>query len=290
MYFVSKLARDDGVIVVLSGDGRDELYAGYTRWMDYLRLYEGVPYRALRAAPAPLRSLAGSVGRALLRKENQREVIRRAAAGQELFWGGTTFNTGQLTSMLAPDVFAGGDLWSRLPLQQLQEDFHLSLGRNPATPLAWMSYAALKGNLLEDYLMRLDKMGMAASIEGRVPLLDHEFIRWSQSIPASEKYPGYRNKHLLREAAYRLLPREIIDRPKMGFCAPVESWLADAFGAQLVDSLRLLQEREQIFNPAWFHEFSKSTDRGGGAALGNAHWSLLMLGQWYAQWIGNVEH
>jgi asparagine synthase (glutamine-hydrolysing) len=150
-----------------------------------------------------------------------------------------------------------------------------------------MSYLALKGSLLEDYLMRLDKMGMAASIEGRVPLLDHEFIRWSQSIPAEQKYPGYRNKYLLREAAYRLLPRELIDRPKMGFCAPVESWLAEAFGAQLIDSLRLLQEREKVFNPDWFRRFSESTDRGGGAALGSAHWSLLMLGQWYAQWIEN---
>ena len=139
--------------------------------------------------------------------------------------------------MLRSDVFGVGDLWSRLPLPQLQHDFRDSLGNNPSTPLAWMSYAAMKGNLLEDYLMRLDKMGMAASIEGRVPLLDHEFIRWSQSIPAAHKYPGYRNKHLLRQVAYRLLPRELIDRPKMGFCAPVESWLAIRIAAALDHSL-----------------------------------------------------
>jgi asparagine synthase (glutamine-hydrolysing) len=287
MYFVSKLARDNGVIVVLSGDGGDELYAGYNRWMDYLRLYEGGAYRLLRATPGPLRSLAGGVGQALLRKENQREVLRRAASGQELFWGGTTFKTSQLAEMLAKDIFSGDDLWSRLPLEQLQQDFRLSLGRNPETPLAWMSYATLKGNLLEDFLMRLDKMGMAASVEGRVPLLDHEFIRWSQSIPASKKYPGYRNKHLLREAAYRLIPRELIDRPKMGFCAPVESWLAEAFGAQLGDSLRLLQERERVFNPAWFRTFSDNAAKPGGLGFAGAHWSLLMLGQWYTQWISN---
>src|SRR5436190_10237326 len=133
--------------------------------------------------------------------------------------------------------------------------------------------------------MRLDKMGMAASIEGRVPLLDDEFIRWSQSIPSEMKYPGYRNKYLLRAAAYRLLPREIIDRPKMGFCAPVESWLAEAFGTQLADSLRLLQEREQVFNTGWFQEFSKAAANGGVASLASANWSLLMLGQWYTQWI-----
>src|SRR5436190_23704407 len=106
--------------------------------------------------------------------------------------------------------------------------------------------------------MRLDKMGMAASIEGRVPLLDDEFIRWSQSIPSEMKYPGYRNKYLLRAAAYRLLPREIIDRPKMGFCAPVESWLEKAFGDQLKDGLHLLQKREHIFNNTWFDKLNEN--------------------------------
>jgi asparagine synthetase B (glutamine-hydrolysing) len=223
----------------------------------------------------------------LLRKENRREILRRAAAGQELFWGGTTFKTRHLTTMLATSVFPGGDLWSLLPLPQLHQDWRLSLRDNPATPLAWMSYVTLKGNLLEDFLMRLDKMGMAASIEGRVPLLDHEFIRWSQSIPAERKYPRYRNKHLSREVAYRVLPRELIDRPKMGFCAPVESWLAEGFGTQLGDSLRLLQEREHVFNPAWFREFSQRTAEPSGMSFANAHWSLLMLGQWYTQWITN---
>ena len=287
MYFVSKLARENGVIVVLSGDGGDELYAGYQKWMDYLRLYEGAPYRVMRAMPAGLRSAAGSLARTVIRKENQREVMRRAAVGQELFWGNTTFKSDQLARMLSSDVFDGGDLWSRLPLPDLQKDFRRSLGHNPETPLAWMSYCALKGSLLEDYLMRLDKMGMAASIEGRVPLLDHEFLRWSQSIPEVHKYPGYRGKHLLREVAYRLLPRELIDRPKMGFCAPVEAWLSDAFGAQLGESLRLLQEHERVFNPGWLRQFAEKNEKADGMALAGPYWSLLMLGQWYGQWIKN---
>jgi len=286
MYFVSKLARDSGVIVVLSGDGGDELYAGYNKWMEYLRLYEGIPYRSLRAAPPRVRSLAGNVGQALLRKESQREVVRRMAAGQELFWGGTTFKSRELRTMLAPDIFSTEDLWSALPLEQLRQDFRAGLGQNTETPLAWMSYVALKGNLLEDYLMRLDKMGMAASIEGRVPLLDHEFIRWSQSIPTEHKYPRYRNKHLLRQAAYRLLPRDLIDRPKMGFCAPVESWLSKAFGSRLHEGLRTLQQREQIFDTKWFSHFSDAAAQQGSFAFSGAHWSLLMLGQWYAHWIG----
>lgn len=284
MYFVSKLAREQGVIVVLSGDGGDELYAGYNRWMDYLRLYHGA-YGLLRRSPGMVRRLVGSLGKVFFRQNNQREIIRRVAAGEELFWGGTTFKTEVLAGMLADDIWADGSLWERLPLRSLKQDFLQSLGQDGYDPLEWMSYAAIKGGLLEDFLMRLDKMGMAASIEGRVPLLDHEFIRWSQSIPAGMKYPGYQNKRLLRQAAFRLLPRELIDRPKMGFCAPVEAWLAEAFGGQLQDSLRLLQERERIFTPAWFQSFQNQPAGFTGAA--GSYWSLLMLGQWYDHWIGH---
>jgi len=285
MYFVSKLARDNGVIVVLSGDGGDELYAGYNKWMDYLRIYESTSYRLLRAAPRPLRNLVGAIGQSLLPQENQREIVRRAASGQELFWGGTSFKSNQLTRMLASDLFDDGELWATLPLQDLRQDFRRSLAGKPESPLAWMSYVALKGNLQEDYLMRLDKMGMAASVEGRVPLLDHEFIRWSQSIPDNRKYPHYKNKHLLREVAYRVLPRELIDRPKMGFCAPVESWLKQTFGKQLGGSLELLQQNERVFNDSWYREFSENVAKSNGLTFAGAHWSLLMLGQWYTHWI-----
>jgi asparagine synthase (glutamine-hydrolysing) len=287
IYFVSRLARDNGVIVVLSGDGGDELYAGYNRWMEYLRLYDR-GWRHFGALPQPARALAGAVARPLLRRANQRELARRSVAGEELFWGGTVFKPEELQAMCAPDLHTDGALWNALPLARWRADFERLPGAH--ADLDWMSYAALKGNLLEDFLMRLDKMGMAASIEGRVPLLDHEFIRFSQSIPAAAKYPGYHNKRLLRQVARRLLPAEIVDRPKTGFCAPVEAWLAGAFGAQLADGLAELQAHERVFAPAWLESVLARArgvciPGGGGAGLGSSDWALLALGQWYARWI-----
>ena len=73
--------------------------------MDYLRLYEGAPYQVMRYMPVGLRSVAGRLARTVIRKENQREVMRRAAVGQELFWGNTTFKSNQLEKMLS-DAFS----------------------------------------------------------------------------------------------------------------------------------------------------------------------------------------
>jgi len=282
MYFVSRLARDNGVIVVLSGDGGDELFAGYNRWMEYLRLYSR-GWRQFRAMPAPMRRLAGGAAVAALRSRSQRELIRRGMAGEELFWGGTAFKPAQLANMLAPEMQPNGNLWNILPVSRWRAAFDSERDSDSGDYLEWMAYAALKGNLLEDFLMRLDKMGMAASIEGRVPFLDHEFIASSLSIPPAIKYTGYQNKRILKEVARRLLPDDVVDRRKTGFCAPLESWLEEAFGPQLTEGLTLLQQRERVFNWSWFEQTLAAIKQGKGMAAN--YWTLLALGQWYARWI-----
>lgn len=278
-YFVSQLARDNGVIVVLSGDGGDELYAGYNKWMTYLRLYKS--WRVFRALPYPVRQLSGSLAQAFTRQDAYRELLRRGMADEELFWGGTMFKPGQLENLLAPDLVVNGHLWQVLPLGQWYDQY-VTNHPTPDDYLPWMSYVALKGNLLEDYLMRLDKMGMAASIEGRVPFLDHEFVSLSLSIPSKIKYPNYQNKYLLRQIAKRILPEDIVNRPKQGFCAPVESWLAEAFGDSLLAGLEGMQQKERIFNEDWLKEVRNQVANG---RLASVHWGLLSLGQWYTQWI-----
>ena len=281
-YFVSKLARDNGVIVMLSGDGGDELFAGYNRWMEYLRVYER-GWRQLRAMPALARQLVGGLAQSFLPRDEQREIVRRAVAGEEMFWGGTAFKPAQLAAMLAPDLQPNGSLWECLPIRRWRQAFEESTRGRPTDYLEWMTYASLKGNLLEDFLMRLDKMGMAASIEGRVPMLDHEFIALSLSIPPQLKYPGYRNKHLLREIARRLLPDDVVDRRKTGFCAPVEVWLGEAFAPQLADGLFQLQARERLFDPAWISQTLNGIKNGSG--LTARYWALLALGQWHVRWL-----
>jgi len=185
--------------------------------------------------------------------------------------------------MLAPDLHPNGSLWESLPIRRWRQAFDESTRGRSIHYLEWMTFASMKGNLLEDFLMRLDKMGMAASIEGRVPMLDHEFIALSLSIPPLLKYPGHRSKHLLREVARRLLPDDVVDRRKIGFCAPVEDWLGDAFAPQLAEGLFQLQARERLFNPGWIGQALSGIHSGSG--LSARYWALLTLGQWYARWL-----
>ena len=281
-YFVSQLARDNGVIVVLSGDGGDELFAGYNRWMDYLRLYDR-GWRQLPALPHPLRQMVGALSQRWLPRESQRETVRRGVAGEELFWGGTAFKPRELAAMLNEALRPNGHLWAQLPLARWQTAFKAGGGHDGKDYLAWMAYASLKGTLLEDYLMRLDKMGMAASIEGRVPMLDHEFVALSLSLPTALKYPGYRNKHLLREVARRVLPSDVVDRRKTGFCAPVDAWVSEVFADELAAGLALLQSHEHVFEPTWLAGVVERLRQGHVSAASD--WALLALGQWYRRWI-----
>ncbi len=88
-----------------------------------------------------------------------------------------------------------------------------------------MSYAALKTDLVEDYLVRLDTMGMAESIEGRVPLLDPHLVQYALNLSQTEKIGGrYQQKALFRETVRPVLPTYITERPKQGFCPPVADW------------------------------------------------------------------
>jgi asparagine synthase (glutamine-hydrolysing) len=143
--------------------------------------------------------------------------------------------------------------------------------------LAWMSYASLKTHLVEDYLARLDKLGMQESVEGRVPLLDPVLARWAFRVPQRVKVPGYRQKALFRSAVEELLPGYIVDRPKQGFNAPVGAW-ASALLAERLDGESPLVE-EGIVTAETARELMRSGSTGESFAL----WALGTLTVWCRQ-------
>ncbi|MBI2923447.1 MAG: asparagine synthase (glutamine-hydrolyzing) [Planctomycetes bacterium] len=210
-YLVAKLAREKGVPVLLSGDGADELFAGYDRYLSdaLVSSYRRVPGWA-RAMASPFMRMNVNLGK-LDRKA-------RLAPGPDryLTWH-ENFASGERRSL------------SAAPLPQpdfVREVVGRVVGRNQDECFQErLLYTDLKLWIAEESNMRMDKMSMLASVETRAPFLDHHLVEFAAGIPFAEKIRGRRYKALLRDAFRDLLPPEIHRRSKWGFIPPASEWL-----------------------------------------------------------------
>jgi asparagine synthase (glutamine-hydrolysing) len=277
VYFVSKLARDHGVIVCQVGEGADELFCGYPFWdriLDKQQMMTG-PGRALFSggAMAALR-LAGHQ-RSLLY-----EQCRRVRRGQPLFWGGAEAFTQRgkelLLSARLHQRYQGRTSWDYL--STVHQRF-IEQAWEPS-PLHWMTYLDLNLRLPELLLMRVDKMSMGASIECRVPFLDHKFVEFALSLPQRVVHRPGQPKSLLKKAVAGLLPDEIIHRPKQGFGVPITEWFVDLMGDRVRDTLRQFARDTDYFNAGEIEELLRRRRT-------TQMWYLYNFALWWKRYIGN---
>lgn len=288
LYYVSKLARDSGTIVVQVGEGSDEIFSGYENYVRHLRIYEKFWQHAERF-PLSLRRAASAFARPALeatgRKRAVIELLRRLGADEPLFWGGVvvydeTFKPRVLSKQMRERMRGR----SSLEVVNTYLD-HIERERPSSDFLSRMTYLELKLRLPELLLMRVDKITMATSVEARVPFLDHNLVEYAMALPRELKVEGRSGKHILKRALEEILPRDLLYSTKRGFGAPVREWFRNGLGEWFDSHLMNSTMRRRDFFDYKFIARLLDEHRRGEREWGFHLWALLNLSLWYERWI-----
>jgi asparagine synthase (glutamine-hydrolysing) len=213
LYFLAKLAREQ-VTVVLSGEGADEIYAGY-EWYD-----ETPAMQKYKKLPQTLRQAAASIAKRLPYFKGHDFIIKCTGKPEDYFFGQAfIFNDVEVKKLLKPEYRVGPSAREvTAPIYKRVED---------KSELDKKQYLDINLWLPGDILLKADKMSMASSLELRVPFLDRVVMEQAQVLPHEYKINGKNTKYIFRKAANKTLPDEWADRKKMGFPVPIRYWLRE---------------------------------------------------------------
>ena len=279
-FMVSKMARDF-VTVVLSGDGGDELFAGYTRYV-------------IDQRRGGLEKLPQAIRQNFLQTISRR--LPHGAKGKNYLYNVSLDAVGRYIDSISHF----GDLKKEaLYSDDFRQNLDGGFGRGAEVfrsiaesisnekAVDRLLYLDSKTYLPSDILTKVDRMSMANSLEARVPLLDHKLIEFVQTIPAALKLKGAETKYIFKKAMEGIVPREILYREKQGFGVPINEWI----NAQLKDRIRetLLEKRsvERGFFEPKYVETLLSEHQTGRRDHSHAVWILWMLELWHRQFADN---
>jgi asparagine synthase (glutamine-hydrolysing) len=266
-YFVSKLAREH-VTVSLSGDGGDELFAGYWHYLRLSRLLK------LHRWPKLLRHLSSQIGTHIIPSgRHKHDFFHRLGGPQSELY---------LTLVTTPPA---GLLWGALSPRM-----HEFLRSEPVDQeTTWFQTFSAVANqsdaqladqrfyLADDFLVKVDRSSMAVSLESREPLLELQLAEFANSLPPAYHLRGQASKRLLKHCMAPYLPKEILYRKKMGFCVPLRSWLMGPLADDLQE--HLLSDSAGLFCQAGIQQLLKVMEKPWSSASSNL-WTLFCLAQW----------
>jgi asparagine synthase (glutamine-hydrolysing) len=283
-YLVCDLARKD-VTVALTGDGGDELFAGYNRYISGHRLIN-----QLTRVPAGVRGLVASTS-AAVGPNHVAGLLRAAGIAPRLVEDKIVklqrlLGAGDGNAMYQSLVSVG---WPQpgiaLPLLRSRKPVATHAQRvaermKGASLLDRMMLMDQGGYLPDDLLAKVDRASMAVSLEARVPILDHRIVEFSWRIPASMKIRDGKGKYLLRRVLDRHVPRELVDRPKVGFSVPLDEWLRGPLRGWANDLFARVEE--PLDRTAILQTWSRFERGEPGLALGL--WTVATFQAWRDEW------
>lgn len=296
-YLVSKLARQH-VTVALSGDGGDELFCGYRRYFEALEGFFSLGESAANPSivsrlaklswslPAPLRRMTASILAVCARQAGQ-QLSKRMTVAANLFsdsgphyrylrnlahW--QTEDAAELEVPISDTQAIATELTHWLEEPQLKASQFQQV---------WQGYDTLN-YLPGDILTKVDRASMGTSLEARCPLLDHRVVEFAWTLPHDFKVQDRTGKRILRDVLARYVPRDLFERPKVGFGVPIDSWLRGPlrdWAEDLLSEDRL--RREGFLNPAPIRK--KWSEHLEGKHDWHYHlWDVLMFQAWLAQY------
>ena len=270
-YLVSKFARQT-VKVVLTGDGADELFGGYRRHsLEQWAWLTGIPF-ALLMGPA---NLGANIhpklwsARKFTQAMAQRNPVERWVSWRRVF------SEEEKTSILTSDA-------QRLIVNQDPRNSYQSYWSRPFTdPVTQLLYVDMKTWLPDGYLEKVDKASMAASLEARVPFLDHRLAEFAFSLPSNMKVRGSETKWILKQALANILPREVLTKPKHGFNVPTDPWLRGPLKNFMHDILLSGQIKSRDYLNS--REVDRMAQRhiNGHQVLDTHLWMVINFELWY---------
>lgn len=284
LYFLSKLTRESGTTVIQVGEGSDEQFMGYKWMMQGYEFYNSY-WKYYSSLPSAIKTATFHLAKPFFKMVNHNlalDYLRRASFGEEFNWSGVSiFSPSHLEDMLEPKyhkykmnpAIYGNGLH--------KEAFGL---RKNSDYLQRILFIELQQRLAEILLMRVDKIGMAHSLEARVPFLDHRLVEFTMTIPPNQKnYEKGTTKYILKKAVEDILPHDIIYRKKMGFAAPVDNWMRNYWYEYVKDVFTNSKfAKENILNKEYIltllerHKLGKTNQ-------GDKLYSLLNLHLWYGR-------
>jgi asparagine synthase (glutamine-hydrolysing) len=278
-WYVSEMARRH-VTVVLSGDGGDELFGGYERYAPHPRIAAFD-----RWAPPPSRTVASLVWPLLPHGVTGKNFLRRAARdarGRYLDQIGY-FQADEKQALLSGDI--------RRVIGTFDAEARLGHHFDRLSGLPWdaqMMHFDFETYLPEDILTKVDRMSMAHSIESRVPLLDNNVVDFAATLPANLKIRKGRKKHILKEAASKLLPAQILDRRKQGFAVPVGGWFRGDLREFFSDVLLSRAARERGYFSGRFIDRMVREHVAGRRDHTLRLWALVVFELWHRQYMDSA--